>query len=184
MKNIFLTIVLLFCLILFTLVVFAQATDTLTHVLETQEDYQLAYPGLLPDNPLYTIKVIRDRIIEFLIADPLKASEFYLLASDKRLSAGISLLKKQSSKEQLAYSTISKTENYFEKTIQKAKEAKTQGKDITNHARNLKRSLQKHTMIVFSFIEEGPKNLIEQFKISSARMKKFGDQINALAPNQ
>ncbi|HSW97310.1 MAG TPA: hypothetical protein VLF89_05800, partial [Candidatus Saccharimonadales bacterium] len=35
-----------------------------------QIQYDLPYPGLLPDNPLYSLKVLRDKIVEFFISDP------------------------------------------------------------------------------------------------------------------
>ena len=50
-------------------------------------NYLLPYPGMLPDNPLYMLKAMRDRVINFLIADSQKKAEFYLLQSDKRLNA-------------------------------------------------------------------------------------------------
>ena len=37
-------------------------------------DYELPYPGLLPDSPLYFLKISRDRLIEFMIGDPIKKS--------------------------------------------------------------------------------------------------------------
>lgn len=55
-------------------------------------DYFLPYPGILPNHPLYFLKDIRDRIIEMLIADPERKAEFYLLQSDKWLSAGVALI--------------------------------------------------------------------------------------------
>src|SRR5579883_115828 len=50
-------------------------------------DYVLPYPGILPDNPFYFLKVLRDRLILFFISNPTKKSSFYLLQSDKRLEA-------------------------------------------------------------------------------------------------
>src|SRR5260370_38981843 len=74
---------------IFGLPVFAKtATDS------SKMDYQLPYPGILPDNPLYELNALRDRIYGFLISDPLKKSEFDLLQADKRLAVGISLFNK------------------------------------------------------------------------------------------
>ena len=50
--------------------------------------YELAYPGLLPDHPLYFFKVIRDKVVSLLINDPSKRAEFNLLTSDKRFNSG------------------------------------------------------------------------------------------------
>ncbi len=54
-------------------------------------EYNLPYPGILPDHPLYFLKQLRDKILDFLITDPVKKAEFYILQADKRLSMGIAL---------------------------------------------------------------------------------------------
>lgn len=62
-------------------------------------EYVLPYPGMLPDNPLYFLKNVRDQIIELLISDPVRKAEFYLLQADKKLSMGITLSDKGKSEE-------------------------------------------------------------------------------------
>src|SRR3989344_1770388 len=75
-------------------------------------DYDLPYPGLLPDHPLYFLKMMRDSAIGFLISDPLKKAEFDLLQADKRLNSGLYLLHNDKDKNaELAQSTISKGED-------------------------------------------------------------------------
>src|SRR3989344_5431146 len=54
-------------------------------------EYNLPYPGLLPDSPFYSLKSLRDKIVSFLISSPLKKAEFNLLQADKRLNAGLYL---------------------------------------------------------------------------------------------
>lgn len=56
--------------------------------------YDLAYPGILPDNPLYKIKVLRDKITKSLISDNYKKIDFYLLQADKGILATAMLLDK------------------------------------------------------------------------------------------
>src|SRR5581483_4884765 len=86
--------------------------------------YTMPYPGLLPDSPLYPLKAFRDKVVSVLISDPQKQAEFDLLQADKRLGAGIALLKKNKKDYKLAESTIDKGENYFGLAIDKTKEAK------------------------------------------------------------
>lgn len=93
-----------------------------------KNNYQLPYAGLLPDNPLYAVKALRDRIIEFLISDPIKKAEFDLLSADKRLSIGMALFEKK--KFDLAESTISKGENYSGEGIKNLDQAKKEGRQI------------------------------------------------------
>lgn len=109
-------------------------------------DYQLPYPGLLPDSPLYFLKIVRDRIIDFLIADPLKQAEFDLLQSEKRFASGIVLLEK--GKKELGATTISKGENYFEKAIDNIETANNQGTDTSSLLEKMYRSVKKQQEIL------------------------------------
>lgn len=54
-------------------------------------EYTLPFPGILPTHPLYVFKNLRDRIIEFLIIDPINKAEFYVLQADKKLNMGVTL---------------------------------------------------------------------------------------------
>ena len=117
----------------------------------TTIDYELPYPGLMPDNPLYFLKVGRDLVVGMLISDSLKKAEFDLLAADKRLNAGVYILnsaKQNEKKINMAESTISKGENYFEKAIGKAREAKMQGMDIKDISARLLTSSKKHQEVI------------------------------------
>lgn len=71
---------------------------------------------------MYKIKALRDRITELLISDPSKKSNFYLLSADKRFSASLMLFTR--GENELAESTLSKSQNYLEKAINKAEEVK------------------------------------------------------------
>jgi hypothetical protein len=53
--------------------------------------YDLPYPGILPGSPVYSIKLLRDKIVELMTGDPLRRTAFYLLQADKRLSASLLL---------------------------------------------------------------------------------------------
>src|SRR5438105_4293482 len=66
-------------------------------------DYKLPYPGILPDNPLYFIKTARDRLVGFLISDPVRKAEFDVLQADKRIGMGELLVSKK--KWDLSYTT-------------------------------------------------------------------------------
>ena len=59
-----------------------------TETAKTSIDYALPYPGILPGHPLYSVKMLRDRVMGWFITDPLKKAEFYLLLADKRINAG------------------------------------------------------------------------------------------------
>lgn len=74
-------------------------------------NYELPYPGILPDNPFYFLKALRDNIIKMLINDDLKRTKFSLLNAEKRMFAAMLLIEKN--KDELAVDTISKSNNYL-----------------------------------------------------------------------
>lgn len=146
----------------------------------TPVEYQLPYPGLLPDSPLYFLKIFRDRLIDFLVADPLKKAELNLLNADKRLVAGEMLFAK--GKKDLAESTISKGENYFESGIVKLQEAKKQGMDIAGLAQKFSISVKKHKQIVQSLTQKATGETKKKLQDTDKRILEFEKQVNALSP--
>lgn len=143
-------------------------------------EYELPYPGLLPDSPLYFLKVTRDRMVSFMITDPLKKAEFSLLTANKRLNAAVYLFNKRKGKEDLAYSTVSKGENYFEEAVLKAKEAKEQGSDVRILLGNLSLSAKKYEEVLKSMEEKAPVKLKESFSQARERVLKFEKTVETL----
>ncbi len=140
-------------------------------------DYQLPYPGLLPDNPLYSLKTFRDKIISFLISDPAKKAEFNLLQADKRLNAGFYLFNKQQGKEQLVVSTISKGVNYLEQAIKDEKEASKKGIDLGDLPRRIELSVMKHQQIVKSLREKSSPGIKSQFIQIEKKLTTLAQQV-------
>lgn len=83
-----------------------------TVVSEESVDYYLSYPGILPDNPFYWVKMIRDRVQLWLTVKPEQKTEKLLLYADKRLGAGYGLI--NGGKLDLGVSTLTKAEKYLE----------------------------------------------------------------------
>lgn len=94
-------------------------------------NYYLSYPGILPDHPLYWVKMTRDRLQLMLIADKELKAEKMLLFADKRLGAGWALVEGQ--KVDLGVTTLTKAEKYLEQAGQLAESAGL--KDKLNKAR-------------------------------------------------
>lgn len=117
--------------------------------------YELPYPGLLPDHPLYFFKVSRDRILEFATRDYLKKAELYLLFSDKRVRMAESLTKK--GKHELAATTFAKAEKYFLKIIDLLRQSKSQGVGASQEfVERLSQSNAKHKEVLQQLLKEFP----------------------------
>lgn len=136
--------------------------------------YNLPYPGLLPDNPLYIIKAIRDNLLLLLTRDHLKKAELYLLLSDKKMAMAVMLAKK--GKEKQAIDAAENAEKYFSKIPEVLKSAKKQGVSASSEfIVTLKLSNAKHREILDNFLKEFPQgtnNLLDDLIVINEQIKK------------
>jgi len=117
--------------------------------------YQLPYPGLLPDHPLYFVKAIRDKMVEFLTRDLLKKTNLYLLYSDKK--AAIALMLQKKGKYKMSLDVLLKAEETFFKIIPLLDLSKKQGvAPSADLVEKIKTSNQKHQEIIENFLKTAP----------------------------
>ena len=135
-------------------------------------EYTLPYPGMLPDNPLYNLKVVRDRVIEFLISTPIKKAEFYLLSSDKRVNTGYYLIMKD--KDDMGVLYISKSNNYMNMAISEGYNAKEQGNEVLQ---KMKTSIKKHKQLIKEVENKVDKNNRSKLTIEVKRLDKMSTLI-------
>lgn len=110
---------------IFCLVVFFISTQ---NIFANTNEYLLPWPGILPDNKLYKLKVLRNKIIEKMIINPVKKIEFDLLMADKTIHASKLLVEK--GEVQLALDTALKGENYYSMLVQDYNHSLLEGKKI------------------------------------------------------
>lgn len=159
---------------------FMPETPLVTSLAAEQIQYDLPYPGLLPDAPLYWLKTTRDRLVSFFISDPVKKAEFNLLQADKRLQASVLLVAKNKKEFPLAASTISKGENYFEEAISQVRQADTQGRDTAHMKNQLFQAVKKHTLLIDQLAQTAPPQQKSEFMILQKRVQVFHQRIAAL----
>lgn len=110
--------------IFFLVLIFVFAKNIFANTVE----YHLAWPGLLPDSKIYKLKVLRNKIIEKMIIDPVKKVEFDLLMADKTIYASKLLVEK--GEMGLALETALKGEHYYSILVQDYNHALLAGKKI------------------------------------------------------
>jgi hypothetical protein len=182
--NSFMKKVLLILLMLFIFAatsgqkVFSQEISTSPAALNVQ--YYLPYTGILPDNPLYFLKALRDNALNILITDPLQKADYDLLMADKRLGAASALLDK--GKVDLAITTLSKSGNYFYLAIQQTANAKKQGENTGEILSKLLTASLKHQQVIFKMEEKtrGDARLVLQ--VSQKRAEDFQKSVEQLKP--
>lgn len=117
--------------------------------------YELPYPGILPDHPLYPIKIVRDRIVEFATRDYMKKAQLYVNYADKRIAMAQALAKKGKTRQ--AVSTLSKAEKYALKIPPLLETSKKQGvSPESDFVLKIKLSNEKHRQVIEQMIAELP----------------------------
>lgn len=178
MKKIVVTLCAIFFILLISFLTYVMEYVPVIAAQETVI-YNLPYPGILPDNPLYILKVIRDQLMIFGTRENIKKAQLYLLLSDKRIGMAISLSKK--GKEKQAIEVAGKAEKYFFNIPQLLIDAKKQGSGSSSEfIQTLKLSNAKHKEILDSFLKDLPQgmndSINEVIKINK-QVKKFIDTL-------
>lgn len=147
--RLFKFLVMVLILSLFSPIVILAAENNLSVNEKASNNYVLPYPGILPDHPLYLLKVFRDRIYDFLLADTLKKANFKLLMADKRMA--MAQILKDKDKQPLAEVTISKASKYYEEAALLLKKSQQEGKDTNDLKDKLFRASLKYQEIIINF---------------------------------
>ena len=140
--------------------------------------YDLPYPGILPDSPLYFLKALRDNVINLFITDQIKKADYDLLMADKRLASSASLLNKGN--YQLAITTLSKSGNYFDQAIQLAAQGGTKGKDVKFTLDKLWVASQKHQQVIFQMSQKTKGDVKYNLELLQVRAKSFQDTVDVV----
>lgn len=93
----------------------AYAIDNVAQEQPQPIHYDLAFPGILPDHPLYKLKVLRDKIVEYFKGSAQDKVPFFLLQTDKGISATAILVDKRNFP--LASQTLLKAEHNMTKLV-------------------------------------------------------------------
>ncbi len=176
MKKIFLFFTLLF----FPAVVFASSATPATQIeVTTTVEYELPYPGILPDHPLYFLKQARDWMLDRLIVDSVKKAEFYILQADKRLNAGMMLLDKGN--DLLGEQVISKGEKYMNNALTLLASQKAEGRDVpANIVDRLEKAVAKHRELLEGLVAKGNDATKAGLTASLDMVKNFQARISDL----
>lgn len=114
--------------------------------------YELPYPGITPENPLYVFKQFRDKVKEFLIRDNLEKAGFLLTSSDKR--AHIALILTEKGKTRQAVEVLVDAEQKALSIPSLLKESKKQGVAASEGLiYTLKLSNAKHKEIIEELVK-------------------------------
>jgi len=115
-------------------------------------EYNLAFPGILPDHPLYKLKTLRNKVFLALIANPQKKTDWLLRETDKGILAAAMLIDKQ--KYALAIQTAYKAEHNYTLITYEMKKMLIRPDD--EYFLNLKLAALKHQEVLRSLLTRVP----------------------------
>jgi len=118
---------------------------------KTAVDYYLPYPGILPDHPLYWLKMIRDKIMLTITKDPTEKMHRMLLYADKRIGAAKALV--DGGKKELGVTTATKAEKYIEQVVSEYKNL-PEDKITPELTTRLSKATAKHMEVLMEMIDK------------------------------
>jgi len=119
--------------------------------------YELVYPGsVLPDHPLWPLKVIRDRVWFTMTVGLNNKAELNLLFADKRLAAAEILFDK--GKYEKAYTTLAKAEYYLQNAIELEEKSRFGGGDTSNLLLRISNGSLKHRYVIENVLIIAPED--------------------------
>ena len=153
MKKVFLTALIYITSFLFLFSPFVAGQQV--NLNQDKIEYNLPYPGILPGHPLFFLKDLRDKVLEFTTRDIMKKAELYLLFSDKRVS--MATLLARAGKEKQAMTSFLEGEQYALKIPSFIEVSKKQGvSPLGDFIQRLKLSNAKHREVAELFLKEFP----------------------------
>jgi len=130
------------CFIAFVILV-VNTINRYSSLRQHADGYSFPWPGILPDNKFYKLKVLRNKIIYKMIISPVKKVEFDLFMADKTIYASRLLMDK--GEITLAKDTALKGENYYSILVQDYNKALLGKKKIPPYLdRGITLAAQKH----------------------------------------
>lgn len=142
-------------------------------------EYLLPYPGILPDHPLYFLKALRDRILEFLIVDPLRKAEFYLLQADKRLNMGVFFNTKGVADKAAESAVIA--EQFMERTVSGLVAFKNAGSVVpASLVERLEKATAKHVEVLEEMVANATASQLQILATTLEKVKSLQGEIGKL----
>lgn len=137
--------------------VFSQSPSPTSPPETISVNYQLPYPGkICPDNLLWPIKALRDKIWLTVTINPAKKADLYLLLADKRLANAQALFAEN--KADLGIAVLTKGEKYLELAQEEERLAHAQGMNTKNFLERYTLATLKHRQIIDEILAIAPED--------------------------
>lgn len=117
-----------------------------------QSSYVLPYPSAMPGNILYKVNLVKESLLKFWYFGDFGQFKYNLKESDKYLVEAKTLL--EYDQFLLAYNSLQKSNEYFDKISSHLLSAKKNGKNIDQDRNILKEASLKHIEVLSKILKE------------------------------
>jgi len=146
----------------------------------TKIEYNLPFPGILPDHPLYPLKSARDTIKVFLTRDYMKKADLLLLLSDKYASMAVALA--EDGQWGTAAEAVEQSESSFTDMIDALETSKEQGvSPSAEFLQKIKLSNDKHKEVIQELLITSPQGSHTILEESLEKNNQLRDDIKKLS---
>lgn len=157
---------------------FSQGEDIIQ---KSEINYTLPPTGnVLPDSPLWILKMAKDRLWMSLLTNQEKKTELKLLFADKRLAIAGKLFEKKDAN--LGYATLVKAEMYLDEASLAEIESRHKGANTDEFLIKIANASLKHRQVISEILSTAPEDakpkIIELEKISIKAFQTAKDVIS------
>lgn len=138
--------------------------------------YELPSPGILPGHVFYPIKMLRDRVLEWLTFDPSDKAELLVLYADKRMAMAKRLFEDGS--EELGVETGLKAVMYQDRAVSILESQKKQGEDVGVLANRLERGTAKHSSLWMGMVDDVSETVMPRMNEYKDRTLELNKRMN------
>lgn len=115
---------------------------------------ELPYPGLLPDSPIYFLKIMRDKVKGFFFFGEDGKAQYALTLAEKRLSEAKALADK--GEDELASTTAEQAGIENENAQEHLAKAEAEGKDVATIVNRLAANSARQQAVLARVLEKAP----------------------------
>ncbi|MFW5704158.1 MAG: DUF5667 domain-containing protein [Patescibacteria group bacterium] len=154
------------------------AAQPITTFEEESVEYQLPYPGILVDNPLYFVKSIRNRLLIMFASSSLDKAQEYLNQSNKKLAMAEPLREKGKIKRTVG--VVEDANDLFQKAVEQYKMIEDRPEEKPALLEELKIANRKHRQVIEDLLKNIPQGELESIEDLREENIAIGEELSQL----
>jgi hypothetical protein len=145
---------------------------------ESSVEYQLPYPGILADSPLYVVKRLRNAYLIWSAKDSYAKSVEYLEQSDKKLAMSRPLLAK--GKLKMSVEMVDQSNDLLQESINEYQKIEGNEEEKRAHLEKLRTAAKKHKIEIETLMKNVPQGDVQTIETLREETITMSEQLAKL----